>query len=83
VVLVFGICYFPAALAVVFNASNLDKELISKIYILAYVTTLVNSAVNFMIYCLMSPKFRSTFIKLWIKSIPRAGSPVQGGLQVP
>jgi len=64
VVLVFGICYLPMAGSLL-GANKLDPKLTYQIFLFGVLTTSVNSAVNFTIYCLMSSKFRSVLIELW------------------
>jgi len=65
VVFVFGICYLPTLyVSFLFANVNSDFAFTYNVLLLAFLTTSVNSAVNFIIYCLMSQKFRETLVGL-------------------
>jgi len=66
VVLVFGVSYLPTGIAKfgLHTSSNSNKELFYKIFAFGQFATSLNSSVNFIIYCVMSPNFRATFMEL-------------------
>jgi len=73
IVLVFGLCWLPVviwALTWTFTAilkQHSNKVLVGIIYYTEYsgiLTTVVNSSVNFIIYCLMGSTFRKTVCRI-------------------
>jgi len=68
VVFVFGMCYLPSVyFTVIYTHEKYysDEEFMFHLLLLSFLTSSVNSAINFIIYCLMSQKFRATLMGLW------------------
>ncbi|KJH50941.1 hypothetical protein DICVIV_02902 [Dictyocaulus viviparus] len=71
---IFLIAEFPQGLLHVCNAIYSNETFYQKIYLplgdLMDLLSLLNSAVNFIIYCAMSRKFRNVFIQTFVSCLP-------------
>jgi len=63
VVFVFGICNLPSAYYYFKDMEDVTEYY--GLFLFSYFAISINSSVNFMIYCLISQKFRQTLIRLW------------------
>lgn len=70
IIIVFLICEFPAGILAALCAV-LGEEFIENVYqpigMLTDLLALINSAVNFILYCLMSNQFRDTFYRVVLR----------------
>lgn len=72
---IFLFAELPQGVLHVFNAIFTKETFYDKIYIhlgdVMDVLSLLNSAVNFIIYCAMSRKFRAVFIQIFLTCLPQ------------
>jgi len=91
VLIVFLVCESPSGVLALLSAIN-GKAFFDNIYFnfgeMMDMLALINSAVNFILYCFMSQQFRKTFSQLfcicwWTEEVANVGGPVSGFVRNP
>lgn len=80
IVILFLICEVP--IAVILSASLINEEIyiyvVLKTHAFFQLMRLINASLNFILYCIMSAQFRSTFAEIFYPYVPMCLKPIFG-----